>query len=795
MKGKGSGLFKKEKTQKNSNVLKKGFSIKKPGAKKKLEGMEPKREKGDSVKKSGFKFAKKQGQEKADRNKKGQNFTVVVKNILQKGKSRIKGTEKNVEFKRVEKVAWYRGIQMKLWSLVVIPIVFLVVLGVVSYSKASSGIEDSYISSLSSAVDLTTSYYEFVFNSLENDYNELLVDGQLRTYATGGYLRMDSTDGTVYYNDKYKEFNYDITSNKFLKNIYVLTDEDQSIATTNSSEEGMYSALAATKQGKMVNKSDKSEYFYFGTIPEVDDVLKTEEEDYAVRVIHKIPKAEAYFVLDMNREEMQSIVGQLNAGEGGIVAFVTRDGSEVLGVKEGEEEQKSEENKEKSQTATKYFAGRDYYKKAMASEGPVKPQEVTVDGKDYVFMMAKIGDTQCSICCLVPQAVIQEQASDIEWVTIVLVIISILVSGLFGVIVARGMSKTIASILRQIKKVSQGDLTVQVATRRKDEFAMLATGISDMIAHTKHLIQKVESVSTDLTSISEEVIESSEKFLGSSKGIEESVGEIEVGTTNQAEHSVKCLGEMDQLSQRIQVLNKNTQKISEIATDTNHSIQKGMQSMSVLNEKSHSTAEITNVVIESIEKLEKQSRSIGQIVGAINDIASETNLLSLNASIEAARAGEAGKGFSVVASEIRKLADQSMASAEQIQAIISEIVMNTKKAVETAKEADNIVQEQQEAVDDTTGAFQTMEQQVNVLMAELEGILQSVNRIEQTRSVTLSAIEEISAVSEQTAAAAATVSNVVTNQLEGVEELSQNSERLSTSAEDLSNAINQFTVR
>lgn len=764
MKNKGAGFLKKEK--KAGKGSKKGFSLKKPGIFQK-----PKEKTGKP---------------------KG---TALLSGILTKAKGFRKHKNKTAEFKRVEKVAWYKGIQMKLWSLVVIPIVFLVVLGVVSYSKASSGIKEGYVGSLSSAAELTTSYFDFVFSSLESDYNELIVDGKMRTYTTGGYARMDSTDGIVYYNEKYKEFNYDITSNKFLRNIYVLTDEDKSMTTTNANAEGMYSAFAATKQGKLVNDTEKSEYFYFGAIPEVDDMLQTSKDEYAIRVVHKISKADACLVLDLNKEEIQSIVGQLNAGEGGIVAFVTRDGSEILGVKEGEDEQKTEESTDKSEKVTKYFVGRDYYKKAMASEEAVEPQEVTVDGKDYVFMMAKVGDTQGSICCLVPQVVIQEQASDIELVTVVLVIISILISGVFGLIVAQGMSKTITSILRQIKKVSQGDLTVRVSTKRNDEFAMLATGISDMIAHTKHLIQKVESVSTELTSISEEVIQSSEKFLGSSKGIEESVSEIEVGTTNQAEHSVKCLGEMDQLSQRIQVVNKNTKKISEIATDTDCSIRKGMQSMHVLNEKSHSTAEITNVVIESIESLEKQSQSIGQIVGAINDIASETNLLSLNASIEAARAGEAGKGFAVVASEIRKLADQSMASAEQIQKIISDIVKNTKEAVETAREADNIVQEQQEAVDNTTGAFRTMEQQVGVLMKELDDILQSINRMEQTRSVTLSAIEEISAVSEQTAAAAATVSNVVTEQLEEVEELGQNSERLSTSAEDLTNAINQFTIR
>lgn len=686
------------------------------------------------------------------------------------------------EFKRVEKITWYQGIQMKLWMLVVIPVLFLIVLGVVSYSKASSGIQDGYVNSLSSAVQLTTSYYEFVFDTLKSDYNELFVDTKIKTYVNGGFAKMDSTDGLVLYNDKYKEFNYNITNNKFLKNIYIVTDNDKPIATSNTIAGGLYTLIAETEQGKIASESD-SQYYYFGTMPEVDEALKTKSEEYALRIIHKIPKGTGFVIIDLSRNQMETIISELSVGEGGIAAFVTQDGDEIYGNKDGLEEGK------------KYFYGQDYYEKLMESEETVGQQSVTYDGKEYMFLMAKVGNTKSAICCLVPQAVIQEQASDIKTVTILLVIISIIVSGIIGVMVARGISKTIASILKQIKRVSNGDLTVQVHTNRKDEFAVLATGISDMIAHTKALIQQVESVSSELTSISEEVIASSEEFLKSSKEIESSVNEIEVGTTNQAEHSVKCLEEMDHLSKRIQIVGDNTHKISEIANDTDNSIHTGMQSMKTLNEKSHSTAQITNVVIESIQNLEKQSRSIGKIVGAINDIASETNLLSLNASIEAARAGEAGRGFSVVASEIRKLADQSMESANEIQDIIEDIVKNTKNAVETAKEADNIVQEQQMAVDDTTQAFRTMQKQMGVLMDELEGILKGVNDMDQTRSVTLMAIQEISAVAEQTAASTADVSNVVTTQLEGVEELSQNSERLSTSAEELGQAINQFTIR
>ena len=697
-----------------------------------------------------------------------------------------KEQNENVEFKRVEKISWFRGIQVKLYSLIVVPILFLVILGMVSYSKASSGIENTYVASVSSAIKLTTSYYEFVFDTLRSNFNEVIGESKLRTYVNGGYTKMGITEGKSFYTENYREFNYTVTDNKFLNDVYVVTDQTDSITTTNTTAKNLFTLISETEQGQLAYE-DSTNYYYFGCMPEVDDAMKTKSDNYAIRMIRRVPNGEGFLVLDLDRKQMESILSQLEVGEGSIVAYVTRDGKEIYS------------NASDVKEDVTYFSGRDYYDEIMASEDTEESgayeKIVKVDGTSYMLLMAKVGDTGGSVCCLIPEAEINEQASDIKNVTVVLLFISIIVSAVLGLIIAQGMSSTISSILAQIKKVSGGDLTVQICVRRKDEFAILATGISDMIAHTKQLIQQVEGVSSELTGISEEVIRSSEEFLKSSQGIENSVGEIEVGTSSQAEHSMKCLEEMDSLSKRIEVVNSNTQKISEIAGDTEQSIRTGMGSMEILNEKSHSTAKITNVVIESIQNLEEQSKSIGQIVNAINDIASETNLLSLNASIEAARAGEAGRGFAVVASEIRKLADQSMQSADKIKGIINDIVKTTKNAVEIAQEADSIVQEQQEAVDDTTSAFRTMEKQVGVLMKELEDILNGVQAMDKTRAATLAAIEEISAVSEETAACATSVSDMAGKQMEGVEELSQNSERLSSSAEELGQAINQFTIR
>jgi methyl-accepting chemotaxis protein len=124
---------------------------------------------------------------------------------------------------------------------------------------------------------------------------------------------------------------------------------------------------------------------------------------------------------------------------------------------------------------------------------------------------------------------------------------------------------------------------------------------------------------------------------------------------------------MDALSDKINIVSDNSDKIAKIADVTTGIVASGMASISELKINAGSTVEITHQVIEEIAQLKESSKAIAKIVDAINEIAEQTNLLSLNASIEAARAGEAGRGFAVVASEIRKLAEQSVNSANEVR--------------------------------------------------------------------------------------------------------------------------------
>jgi methyl-accepting chemotaxis protein len=310
----------------------------------------------------------------------------------------------------------------------------------------------------------------------------------------------------------------------------------------------------------------------------------------------------------------------------------------------------------------------------------------------------------------------------------------------------------------------------------------------------KSLIYKIKKVGAEVFTAANQVTVSSKTFVNSASDIKLSISEIESGVTQLDQNSADCLTQMDSLSQKIALVNANTSEIGNITNSAVLTIDEGIKTMNSLTDKTKSTTIITGQVIGTIKLLEEKTRSIGQILNVINDIARQTNLLSLNASIESARAGSYGKGFAVVAEEIRKLAEQSLHSANQIRGIIEEINTYTMEAVRTAGEAELTVKQQEKAVMDTTSSFNALQHQIMSLTGELNAILSNVGNMELARVSTLEAAESISAISQETTACSITVSGAAENQLNAVTELDEAANQLLEHTKELENAINRFNI-
>jgi methyl-accepting chemotaxis protein len=398
------------------------------------------------------------------------------------------------------------------------------------------------------------------------------------------------------------------------------------------------------------------------------------------------------------------------------------------------------------------------------------------------------------ICSLIPKSTILKEVSGIRAISVAFVTVACIVAIAIVLIITRGITRSINDINKSISKAARGDLTVDFDIKRKDEFQTLAIGISDMINNMSKLIGDVQGVSATVSNSAKRLSFTSRELLEATKGITATIDDIGGGIIHQAEDAEHCLTQMSELAEQINQLYENTNDNKKIANDTQSVTDDGIHIIEELNNKSKATSEITQDVIRKIQEFEKQSKKIESFVNIINEIAAQTNLLSLNASIEAARAGDAGKGFAVVAEEIRKLADQSMEAANQIQKTVADIAVQNNETVATAKKAEDIVESQIEALNRTIDAFDDISNHVNKLAENFSGIIVRLNNIETVKEETLNSISNISAVTQQTAASAEEMNATAIIQNESVEQMKEAAITLEKDAKKLEEAIKIFKI-
>jgi methyl-accepting chemotaxis protein len=677
-----------------------------------------------------------------------------------------------------KEVNFFRSIRFKLIAVFLGPVIGIIILGTVSYQKASKAIVQSYKESTQQSIDMLEQYMDLVVTSEKDEFKNYKINEDLKNYY-GGVSDL-KTGATT--NDSYKKtMQNKITLDSRLRSIYFLGDGGTTINTTSSKvpTDG-YTGYLATEQGSIVG-ADPYNWYVFGADSATDEAAGLESGNYALRLATGMNDLKAIMVVDLDAAFVRNAMQSLDAGEGGYVVLITSDGTEFY-------------SDETASPASAVVSGTDFYQAAMDSTETSGNSIVTVDGAPYLFVYGRLSTGNAMVCTLIPESTLLGQTADIKMLSILLTIIVAVLAFVLGTVISSRMSGTIRYILHQLRKVSKGDLTVHVAAKRKDEFGLLCEGINDTVGNVKNLIAHVNEVSGELNEAAAHVNEASGTFLETSSNIQNVVSELEIGVNKLDSGSEDCLTQIDVLSGKIQNVSANADEIGKLTSEAGSTISKGISSVQGLTESAQSTTEITQSVIGAIGELEAMSNSIHKIIQDINEIAEQTNLLSLNASIEAARAGESGKGFAVVAEEIRKLSDQCQNSAGKISDIVTEIAGKTQEVATIAKRAEGVVNSQTDAVTLTTDSFRLIDQQVALLLDALGTISGDVEAMNSSRNGTLAAIESISAVSAETAACTSSVYDTAGTQLEAIKNLDDASTQLRSRSDRLIELLGTFQV-
>lgn len=670
-----------------------------------------------------------------------------------------------------------RGIQVKLIGAFMIPVILFVIIGFMIYSKCSTTLNSTYEASANTSVGTLEEYLGLGFENIELMATRLSINSAITSYYTGSEVKSESMlmDAKV-------ALSNESTADKFIDHIIVCAKSGTACSEKGAIRGDVYNAFVESEEGKNVESEIGMGSMWISSHPAIDEVTGYDSDEYALSLVTVLKnnsnKSVGYIFIDVKTSFIQDILDNAQISDNSIKGFVLEDGSQVLS---GDSDIK--------------FADTDFYQEALAGENLQGSKEVSYEGADYLFTYSRIEGTNMLVCAMVPQKEIMAGAQAILRYTLIAVAICAVIAIVVGSVLANGISKAIRKVNRVLKKTSDGDLTGQISMKRKDEFNVLSSSITNMIGSMKDLILKMTNVSGHVSDSAVQVGTNSEVLLEVTKDITEAVDYINSGISQQAQDTESCLEQMNGLAERINVVHENTDEISEIAQEAQEAIENGMVIVANLGEKVQGTTEVTETIIREIRELNKESIAINSIIGTINEIAEQTNLLSLNASIEAARAGEAGRGFAVVSEEIRKLAEQSGNAGNQIGEIINHIQERLAATIETAGLAGESVAFQTEALNNTVDVFKNISQQVSKLAEDVEKITQSVGGIEQAKEDTMNAIESISTTSNQTESASEELARSTEKQLQAVEVLNDAVKRLQMDAEDLDTSVSIFKVQ
>ncbi|MDF2943728.1 MAG: methyl-accepting chemotaxis sensory transducer [Herbinix sp.] len=670
------------------------------------------------------------------------------------------------------------SIKAKLILSFLVPVLFIIILGVTAYISASSSIVKIFTNSTVNLINSTGNYYEVIFDNISGKAVELAVDADLKNYYNGKYKKDILDEVNVY-----KKIRKDVTdvavSDKYIENISVFTSYGNSITSYGSfKDENPYETFSTMEEGSMIQGDKWTGYHTY-----LDEQLNIDSSTYAIsfskRYLSPSSKPMGYVIMDVSMSVITDALGMMDLPKNSKVAFISPDGREITA----------------DGTAEKVvFYGSDALHDALLSAEDSGYIPVDYEGADQLFIYSKIGTEGAMICAMVPNSALTSQADSIKFISIIIVLIAGIIAGFIGIVVASGIGKTIKSIIGTLMKAADGDLTVTVNTTRKDEFKILSDSINHMIINVKNLITKASAVGTTVINSTQNVSQNSELLLSASKDISMAITEIQQGIVQQAADSEHCLQQTDELANQINLVYENSVAIEKITTNTKSIVTDGIGVVDQLNSATQASIEITNETIKDIEELEVESKAITEIIAVINDIAEQTNLLSLNASIEAARAGDAGRGFSVVADEIRKLSIKSVNSASEIEKIINSISKKTQNTVKTVRQAETISKTTETRLLNVVDLFKNINIHVDELAIKMSKIAEGINDIEQAKNDTLNAIESISAVAEETSAASQEVDATAQQQLEAVTKLNEAAKSLNNDASELQNSIQSFKI-
>ncbi|MGE7598310.1 methyl-accepting chemotaxis protein [Lysinibacillus fusiformis] len=374
----------------------------------------------------------------------------------------------------------------------------------------------------------------------------------------------------------------------------------------------------------------------------------------------------------------------------------------------------------------------------------------------------------------------------------ILAAISLLISIIIATVFGRRVAKNIQLTVREMDTFSEGNLHAHLQFKTKDEFAHLAESFNSMSDKLRQMMKQVGNSSEQVAATSEQLTASSLEVTQATEVVTESIQDIAQGIDEQdtltgdvRNLSAHILKKMNDISASIQNVNDATVETKNMASLGRSSVHDATVQM---DEISANTSELNT----RVQDLDDNSAAIVAAVNVIKSIATQTNLLAINASIEAARSGEHGKGFAVVAEEVRKLADESNLAAVEIEKVVAQITDSTRIIEEDMVNSNDSVHVGRDKVNVARDNFIQIDDAITDVQAQTELVTAAIRTIHQDIEKLVQEIDYIGEVSMKSSRHVQSVAASSEEQNAAMEEVAAASTHLAKMAIDLQESIQTF---